>query len=184
MVLCYDGHCCCCRQTETLERETPTSPAPWKRYLWSDNFVFVIRIAAITPARATDAVPDTRTHTRIASSDIRLETDCITGNRTRQVRRAVLMLPNTVKFHVAVRRKLWSLLLTWQHLQAYPGLAGAHRWADAWVSQIVAHFFTVSKRNVAVIAESRIDICAINWGCGTKRGRGNLKTRWGFEVAP
>lgn len=34
-----------------------TSPAPWKRNLCSDNFVLVIRMAAIIPATATEAVP-------------------------------------------------------------------------------------------------------------------------------
>jgi len=45
------------------ERHTLTSPAPWNRYVWSDSFVLVIRIAAMIPARATDAVPDAHTDT-------------------------------------------------------------------------------------------------------------------------
>ncbi len=37
--------------------QTLASPAPWKRYLWSDSFVWQICMEAITPATATDAVP-------------------------------------------------------------------------------------------------------------------------------
>ena len=37
-----------------------TSPAPWKRYVWSDTLVWHILIDAKTPATATEAVPVVR----------------------------------------------------------------------------------------------------------------------------
>ena len=43
--------------TKRVAMPMEASPAPWNRYVWSDNLVFVILMAAITPATATEAVP-------------------------------------------------------------------------------------------------------------------------------
>ena len=42
---------------ENLPIPMAASPAPWKRNVWSDNFVLVALNEAKSPATATEAVP-------------------------------------------------------------------------------------------------------------------------------